>query len=537
MKPRFEQNQGCLARSLMFMGALLIAAPMYAASTWFVDSTATGAGNGTSWTDAWTSPASVTGVSGGDTVNISGGPSGTSQTYNMGSFWNPPSGSSSANRVLYQIGQDSAHNGTAIFNATTAGVTWFSGPTNIIVSGDAGDGLKHLKLMGYAAMLSSANALNWRISYMGCPSIPTAGSLTSANGIEIDHCNWIITDLTADHCLFANFTGVTWDDNKFHDCTIQIPNNGNGLGADGLQFDGVGFSVYNNTITGYISSYTGGQHQDGLQSTGNSSYIKFYNNVVVNIANYAFFGDAFFGGFSNTVVYNNLISLSTSTVAASNSPGGIVIGVDGGYAGSTPCTFSNVVVANNIVVDYIAHVSVALNNITSFSSTFTGCVVSNNISLNSGAIDLTNNTTTAHSGNVPITLAQGASSFKSYAEFGGAANDLHPALTDLLVVDKGVDLSAVSSFLLTDKDGTSRPQGPSWDSGPYEQVPGAPVIITQPTPTQTVAAGSTVTLTAAARGVMPLVYQWQKNGVNLSDVGIVTGSSTSTLTLTRRWSG
>jgi len=58
----------------------------------------------------------------------------------------------------------------------------------------------------------------------------------------------------------------------------------------------------------------------------------------------------------------------------------------------------------------------------------------------------------------------------------------------------------------------------------------APVITTQPQ-SQTVCAGSTITFNVIATGSQ-LSYQWRKNGVNLSDGGNVSGSTTATLTLT-----
>ncbi len=62
-----------------------------------------------------------------------------------------------------------------------------------------------------------------------------------------------------------------------------------------------------------------------------------------------------------------------------------------------------------------------------------------------------------------------------------------------------------------------------------------PVITTQPI-SQTNGAGSTVTFTVSATGSVPLSYQWQASGgtgfTNLTDAGNVSGSATTTLTLT-----
>jgi Immunoglobulin I-set domain/Immunoglobulin domain/Protein of unknown function (DUF642) len=57
-----------------------------------------------------------------------------------------------------------------------------------------------------------------------------------------------------------------------------------------------------------------------------------------------------------------------------------------------------------------------------------------------------------------------------------------------------------------------------------------PAITAQPT-NQGVYWGATATFTVAASGGQPLFYQWQANGVDLTDGGRISGSATSTLTL------
>jgi hypothetical protein len=59
-----------------------------------------------------------------------------------------------------------------------------------------------------------------------------------------------------------------------------------------------------------------------------------------------------------------------------------------------------------------------------------------------------------------------------------------------------------------------------------------PALTRQPTPTQTVAAGASVTVSVVANGFgHPLVYQWRKDGVPLTDDGSISGSSTATLAI------
>ena len=44
--------------------------------------------------------------------------------------------------------------------------------------------------------------------------------------------------------------------------------------------------------------------------------------------------------------------------------------------------------------------------------------------------------------------------------------------------------------------------------------------------------GSEVSFSVTATGTAPLSYQWQKDGVNLTDEGRITGATTATLTIT-----
>ena len=44
--------------------------------------------------------------------------------------------------------------------------------------------------------------------------------------------------------------------------------------------------------------------------------------------------------------------------------------------------------------------------------------------------------------------------------------------------------------------------------------------------------GSEVSFSVTATGTIPLSYQWQKDGVDLTDGGRITGETTATLTIT-----
>jgi len=61
-------------------------------------------------------------------------------------------------------------------------------------------------------------------------------------------------------------------------------------------------------------------------------------------------------------------------------------------------------------------------------------------------------------------------------------------------------------------------------------VLGAPAITLQPV-SQTSIAGSNVTFSIFASGAQPLSYQWRSNGVDITDAGNVSGSTSSILTI------
>ena len=61
--------------------------------------------------------------------------------------------------------------------------------------------------------------------------------------------------------------------------------------------------------------------------------------------------------------------------------------------------------------------------------------------------------------------------------------------------------------------------------------PGAPPSIASQPTSQVVSVGATVVFSVAAAGTAPLNYQWQFNGTNLTDTGLIMGSQSNSLTL------
>lgn len=459
---------------LLFLTALLVI-PLHAAVR-YVDSTATGANNGTSWADAWTNPNSVSAAVPGDTVYISGGPTGTTRTYNIVSTygnWELANGTPGT-PITYAIGQDSAHNGTAIFtrSASFTGTlgTWIFCPHDVVISGDAKDGQMHFRVTSSSGsgkingLLNTSGVNNVRMEYVDAGSMSQLSSHNGSTGIHISHCYFNMDDLTAgDRASYASFNGTQYGDNSISFCTIRIPNRGPGIGADGLQWNGSGYDIHDNQIIGYYTAgYTYGQHQDGWQATGNGSKIRIWNNTLIDIGNYGLFAEALSAGYSDVLIYNNLFAI-TNPAISSGSAYAIVMGVSGGYSG-TNCVFNNVVIANNVCVDYGAsNPAIALNNVTAKTATFTSCYVTNNIGLNSGGLNTLGNATSTLTNNTLINATNGPSNFVAYTTNGGLANNLHLRATATSLIGKGGDISSLIGSL--DRDGMAR--ATPWDIGPY----------------------------------------------------------------------
>jgi hypothetical protein len=371
--------------------------------------------------------------------------------------------------VIYRIGQEAEHRGTAVFSKSSGGGHFLSRPSYIEFSGDAGDGQMHFAIRGFYNLLTGPHSIDVRVTHVDCGEINRLAVLNPANGIELAYLYAKIIDPHASNAIYCQFYGKTWDENSIHHCTILIPNSGNGLGSDGIAGGGAGWSLHDNTIEGYYLENARGNHQDGWQGLG-GSFIKIYNNTFINIANYPVFGDARNGDFSHFRVYNNIIVLTDAKIQASHPPQGIAIGPDGGVITGTKTgalgrwpVFTDVVVANNLIVDYgRQHGSINLRNNPRQHATFVDCVVANNVYVNSGGIGL--DPAVSHSGNVGLTARQAAKVFRKYSPLA-ADNDLRLAEGALPPLADGTNLT---SYFNADKAGHPRPAEGAWTVGPYE---------------------------------------------------------------------
>jgi len=450
----------------------LLSACTHTNTVWYVDGEAKGAKNGKSWTNAWSSLDAIKGVRGGDVVYISGGPAGQTRLYTASS-WRPPRGNAKA-QILYQIGQDSAHNGTAVFDCRNG--SWLGRVSYVTLSGDAGDGHMHYALTNCGAVALLNHSVNVTISYINMGAVTVGGGnqggVIDANpvtGLQIDHCYCVVWNTVADHFSYILSNAGGYDANRAFNNTIYLPKGPYGFGADGFQWNGSGLTIADNYVCGYITNYTGTQHQDGYQGTS-GSYLKIYNNTFRDMGNAGIFLDGYWGNFVNCMVYNNLIYLSIAVPSGAYPRGMDVISDHAAKSG--PITFQNVMVCNNLIANYpslygLGFYAPATGN----GSVYSNDLVANNVCYNthdgfnidsaSGLASYNNKYVPAGAGSnfvnfTPITSSSASTLF-----------DFHPVASDTVLRGQGSNLSVYFSI---DKDNNARPATGPWDLGPNQYV-------------------------------------------------------------------
>lgn len=409
-------------------------------ATYYVDASVGSSGSGTSGSP-FKDISDVPGLSAGDTVKFSCGSTGQTRTYNVPAspgYWNPGNGSAGNPIIVKVWDDDSAHGtGTAIFE--TSLYQLLSGPNYITFSGKyLSDGLKHFKLgTSFQTREEFSNINHFHVEYVdGSDGSLGFGSFSSLVGCEVNHCSINNIDLLGnvyDHGIrflgCAGAGGSTYGDAmNFHHNTISVYRLATGVGNDGIQCSGVGYSIHHNTITGVFNAsyYVAGQHQDGMQDTGLSSNIQIYDNDIVNINNYGIFMEAAYGGFVNLYIWNNILRWTDNALNAGTG-GAIVVGINGSFS-SFPIIMTNIIVGNNLIVDYNnGNPAASLNNDPNLSVTWTNTALYNNVGVNgTTSVSTNNNPTCVNSGNVFMTAAQagtgGSRGFVSYTAFDNNNN-------------------------------------------------------------------------------------------------------------------
>ena len=494
-----EYETGTLAGWCITVLTLVVLAVPARAATWYVDNTATGANNGTSWTNAWINPASISGINAGDTIYISGGAFGSSQTYTLSSPWAPPGGNS-GNLVYYKVGTDSLHNGMVIFNCNK-GWNYFQPANYSDISGNVSNQIS----------MSFSNV--YVCDGVNLSTLCSAGSLTQvkfryldfgggfvinpAVHVEFDHCKWEPINGDNRQLFIENLNTNDPTQNIIHDCIFQPVYGPSGQGGD----DGI--APYSCTISNCyffpqpVANYLYGtsQHPDMIQTSAGQVLV--CNNWFQGMRNYGFYGEWAYSG-SNMHVVNNVF------IAGSDQ----AISIGGGAI-----TASDILVANNLVIDCSLGIYV-WGGAVNYGSTISNVRCYNNMTINSGANQINN------SGTVTGTITEAddiqsfpTSGFVSYTKGAGTNNNFHLNSTATTAIGQGANQYAYFTF---DQDGNPRQATGNWDIGPYVygSISTNPVLSVQPSASMNF--GSVLTNTTS----------YLTNAVQNSGGGTLTGTAT-----------
>lgn len=360
-----------------FLLSILLSAGLAApAASWYVKADASGANNGTSWTDAWTNLSTLnwTSISGGDTILLSGGTTGLH--YNGFTFGK--SGGSTSSPVTIKHAQIAGHSGIATINAPRVHI---GNQTNVTLNGALDDnfqvpvsvadlwqitnnigihirctndhaifalrfiGVKLLWLdIGYSGIQGAGTGTTNKIS--NDPGIQLSGSSSPAEyrNSEIAYCYIHHNGIDGINNNGAVIPHEEWDLLRIHHNVIF--NNVD----DGVQIGTSGWTVDHNIIGGKWDQYLSG-HPDMVQHTfSTNSHSKVYNNIMYNTWNawlYTTLTAVEGGSFGHYHFFGNLCYMDRDWVGTTKMNYGIHFAGWGDGTNINHSTMTNVIFAHN----------------------------------------------------------------------------------------------------------------------------------------------------------------------------------------------
>ncbi len=466
----------------------------YAATNWYVDNAATGSNNGTSWTNAWQAFANISwgSVAPGDTLYISGGS--TSKTYNerlaVGAS------GTSGNPITIKTGQDAGHNGTVIITVTASPYVGINIGANqyITISGQVGSSRKmRITGCGYSGIDTGSVTNALKLLYLDIDNNGGYGIHSSVKvmpvGWEIAYCNIYDNAIDGIQLTAVVASASHYGDNSIHHNWISAVD-------DTIEISFGSVDIYENTLGPNICGDIG--HPDVVVASG--LYTKVYNNLFTGLQQPCpsnrinagiYINQGVFGPIDDAGhfwVYNNVFYEPSPTVGnMMNAAITITLGKVYPLTTLTDCYILNNIVAGhkNAIWNVIYGGGVTPTAITNY-------YIENNIVYKEGTpasmrLDGGGNFVVRNHGEA------GANSvFSDYNDFyntnfpaaaGSHGSNANPNLDSnhkpqpgSWAIDHGFSWA---SLFTTDKTGTARPQGPSWDIGAYEYTGSSP----SPTPT------------------------------------------------------
>ena len=444
-------------KRFLLITTMILWAASAQATTRYVDGDVAVSGNGLSWATAWKTIADITGLNPGDTVYFSGGSSG--KTYSTPVDWQPPSGSADGGPITYAVGQDKGHTGMVTFSrsgsSSTNAFLFLNTVRYVTIDGEV-SGKRRITLKNFSHICYTQNTDDKHVRVLYLADNGGAVWLAYGGYYELAYSH-LVAPLSS---LGDNFIAYIGDGgtagfgiSSIHHNYIQVPRKKtSGQGFDALKWVG-NVDIHDNTILSvYNPIYTGGQHNDGIQTA--ASFVRVYNNYFENFISYPIFNQMF-GNTAHWRIYNNVINAQES-------------GVDWG---AYQCMALGFPVAGYTVSDYIV-----ANN------TCVGGADRKGIHFNTGAggtigtdVYLVNNL--VYGGAETVIVGAGAPTVSNnaggIANLGFVNNGVYPVADFRLTsaataaINQGINLSYLTSVYTTDKTGTSRMLKPTWDIGAH----------------------------------------------------------------------